>query len=178
MSSTQYNSLEYSLLNLYQGVLQERLSLNPEPESTIGGINPSAIVIRKLLPPDPDKSPHMSEETLPGILITPGNRALHPDAGNENQRDAIAYPAMIQIIANDWDKDLNLPTYQWWQELIWKSLSHYLAENPFILGDRCAYDTVAQMSSSIDQKMYVRHQLFVCGVEVLSFARMTRGVPA
>lgn len=169
-------SLLWQILETVQDAVQT-LTFAPQGSDTVPAIDTTkAVVIRKYRTTRPENVT-VANEAKPGWIISPGPVASTPPEGGVNERDETNYSIFLQLIDKDYDgKPTNLRSYLKWQEQVRRLLNHYFAANCLL---RTEYhqinDSFAASTMVVDEKRFVRHQDFVCGVELTVQAWETRG---
>lgn len=160
-----------------------RIDFVAEQGDSIKAIARDAIVIRKFrnVGRQQDEANFIdTQEIMPGILITPGERyGTRPAQAGTNSNDDASYPILIQIIAKD-DMDratqANLRTITKWAELIGRAFQNHDFEGT-ITGDQGqVYIGTAEQTFAPDRSMFTVHGRFQVGVACTFLSREPRGI--
>lgn len=172
------DAVYWQILEAVQDGLQDDLTFAAQGSDTVPTIASAAIVIRKLPYMDPDRKDedYQRHDRMPGIIISPAGQVQRPAREGTNARDDVTYPVLCQIIDKDHKERLNnLRTYLKWQEQIAKYFnSQTLLDVQGAAG--CVHIGQAVETDTVNESLWVKHRMFVAGVELYFKSREPRGV--
>lgn len=168
------SSYRWQVLQEILRALKEDVKFNPEPGDGCNGINPNAIVFRKVSARvRPINHKFTFEQAFPGIIVsTPFSEPFDFERGTNNQ-DEYVYHFLIQICDSDnYEPEANVQSYWAWQEQVMRLFT----------GDcMSAVNSVHVLARSVnvdvvDESKWLADENFVCGVHVAVQVWMTRGI--
>jgi hypothetical protein len=141
-------------------------------DEQVASIEDNAIIIRKSTSSQRDSEEWFKDIDLPAIVITLPRKVIWDSSKGENNRDEGVYPILFQIIdTDDGEPEHGLRTHLKWQEQI----SRLFRSQP--MDDPCeVYGTQVVDIDVVNEKLWVRHRLFVGGVAVRFLSLEPRGV--
>jgi len=160
------DAILWQLLEACQLKLRQEVSFQSQGNDSVDSIDDEDIVIRKVSVRDEwNDNPN-----LPAVIISVPHTVSSNSASGENNRDDVTYPVLFQIVNSDYgDRVSRFRTYLKWQEQIAKCFRN----QP--LADPCeVWGTQSDSVDSVDEKLWVRHEQFVAGVEIRFHSLETR----
>ena len=134
------------------------------PDDNCSRIDPTSIILRKVVNPERDINVGQVMTNFPNILVScPKQEPFNPAAG-ENNHDEYIHCFMLQITDSDNHEPLdNADTYWWWQEMIndefqFAGPSQFPYVNTYRLLCNCTSVLV------VDEKYWVKEEGFRAGV--------------
>lgn len=171
------DAVYYQLLDSTLFTLKSDLRFSAQGSDPCGAINPDAIVLRKLSTRERLFESGQKNEQTPGILVSLARRVIRPPTWGTNIRDDVVYPVLCQIIDRDSHGrgTLNLRSYLKWQEQIAKAFNN--KGRPDVMNDEGKVDIChVRQTESINERLWIKHQLFVGAVELYFLSREPRGI--
>jgi hypothetical protein len=172
--------MAYSTLQRILEVLQERLrsmTFSPQPGDPCQPIHSRNIVVwkQKFAATEGEESlPHVE---TPGLVITPPKTIRAPADLGTNARDDVIYPVAVQLVDSDGqERVLGLPSYLKWLEQIRRACHARSWPEVEIATYGDVYASFAEVTDTLDPKVWTRHQKFVAAVAIAFFVREQRGI--
>lgn len=143
------------------------LEFLPVSNERISKILPQSILIQKVSQqPRREGEAGISQESCPGILITPPNKIVRPGNAGENQTDECHYHILLQFIDVNREDVGGLHTYPAWQQKAARLFSRTDLDLEVFDTDAYVYFGHAEETTAIDEAMFSKHQNAKCFVIV------------
>lgn len=164
------DAVQYDIMLAVQTGLRA-LTFSAQGSESISTIDDDAIVFGK------SKGKRGNRKT-PGWLISPGNRIVMQADDGENNRDNVLYPFLCQLLVRDQGDDLlYLRTVMKWLEQACKTFRSQDIGVSTISGAEggVTWNCEATTVYTVDERLWVRDEWFVAGVELRFAAMEPRG---
>jgi len=167
------DSVLWQIMSEVQRTLRENLTFKAMGDDPIPQIEQEAIRIEKVSVKQREHEKVFEYELTPGIIITPPGRVTMPSSEGENARDDVHYPLLLQIIDKDNNERLTgLRTYLKWQEQIARAFRN----QPLPCDPLHVWNARVDYVDVVNEGLWVRHELFVTGIEIEFISREVRGL--